>query len=107
MIIDFGISREELVDAPAQLSPIGHPRLRAPEITNRQPYTKSVDVYNFGTMLYELVVGRLPFDDLPDQEAAYCTSRGLLPPLPADVPNSMKKLIHLVRYLFLWFFFGF
>ena len=54
IIIDFGISREEVSDIPSHHSPIGHPRLRAPEITNRKPYTKSVDVYNYGSVLYEL-----------------------------------------------------
>ncbi len=93
IIIDFGIAREELPPGGAPHSPIGHPRLRAPEISNNKPYTKSVDVYNFGTVLYELATGRLPHEELPDAEAAYATARGLTPPLPEHLPSRLRKLI--------------
>jgi len=93
LIIDFGISREEVSDVPTHLSPIGHPRLRAPEISQRKPYTKSLDVYNFGTVLYELATLKIPFEELPDSEVVFCTSRGITPPLPDTIPKSLRKLI--------------
>jgi tRNA A-37 threonylcarbamoyl transferase component Bud32 len=94
LIIDFGIAREDHSGmSAAPHSPIGHPRLRAPEISNNKPYTKSVDVYNFGTVLFELATARLPHDELADVEAAYCTSRGLTPALPEHLPSRLRKLI--------------
>jgi tRNA A-37 threonylcarbamoyl transferase component Bud32 len=92
LIIDFGIAREELTGGTPH-SPIGHPRLRAPEISNNKPYTKSVDVYNFGTVMFELATGRLPHEELPDSEAAFCTSRGLTPAIPEHLPSRFRKLI--------------
>ncbi|KAL6059198.1 protein kinase, variant 2 [Balamuthia mandrillaris] len=38
------------------MSPVGHPRYRAPEITRNELYSKRADVYTFGTVLYELFV---------------------------------------------------
>jgi serine/threonine protein kinase len=50
------------------LSPKGHPRYKAPEITNKQCYTRKVDVFMFGTVLYVLFANKRPFEKFNDEE---------------------------------------
>jgi len=57
---DFGISRAKEKKGPLAMSAIGNPRWTAPEIINKQPYTKRADVFSFGMVLYELVSKKFP-----------------------------------------------
>jgi serine/threonine protein kinase len=72
-IVDFGLSKC-LADhgVKNQLlrmeTPIGTPRYCAPEIASRQLYTKAVDMWSTGVILYVLLVGVFPFDQ-PVQNA--------------------------------------
>jgi serine/threonine protein kinase len=50
------------------LSPKGHPRYKAPEITNQQYYTKKVDVFMYATVLYVLFANKRPYEKLNDEE---------------------------------------
>ncbi len=43
------------------MSPVGHPRYRPPEVLKNQLYSKRADVYMFGTVLYSLIFGMMPF----------------------------------------------
>ncbi len=40
----------------------GSPLQMAPEILRGEPYSEKVDVYSAGTILYEMLFGRNPFD---------------------------------------------
>jgi len=68
-VIDFGIARaleEPLVDGPQMTQAhhlIGSPAYMSPESAagNREPDTRS-DVYSLGLLLYQLLVGVLPYD---------------------------------------------
>lgn len=44
LLSDFGIARGKDEKGLQLLSPVGHPRYRAPEVSKKQPYSKKVDV---------------------------------------------------------------
>mmetsp|Transcript_36925 Transcript_36925/g.89048 ORF Transcript_36925/g.89048 Transcript_36925/m.89048 type:complete len:506 (-) Transcript_36925:269-1786(-) len=61
-IIDFGLSKI-LSDGPMASSFLGTRGYLAPEMIQRRNYTKSVDAWALGVVIFVLVCGCLPFDD--------------------------------------------
>jgi serine/threonine protein kinase len=63
MVTDFGIAgltdRTTLTDLTSLL---GTPAYMAPELAEGAPVTSAVDVYSAGIVLYEMTMGRTPFD---------------------------------------------
>lgn len=69
-VADFGIACEEvycdlLADDP------GTYRWMAPEMIKRKSYGRKVDVYGFGLILWELVAGTIPYEDMTPIQAAF------------------------------------
>lgn len=69
-IADFGIACEEahcdlLCDDP------GTYRWMAPEIIKRKHYDRKVDVYSFGLILWEMMTGFIPYEDMTPVQAAF------------------------------------
>ena len=46
-------------------------RWMAPEMCKRKPYGPKVDVYSFGLVLWELVSGSIPYEEMTPLQAAY------------------------------------
>ncbi|KAB2082007.1 hypothetical protein ES319_A05G169300v1 [Gossypium barbadense] len=92
-IADFGIACEEaycdlLADDP------GTYRWMAPEMIKRKSYGRKVDVYSFGLMLWELVAGTIPYEDMNPIQAAFAVvNKNLRPVIPKDCPPAMRGLI--------------
>jgi len=61
-IIDFGLSKF-LVSGPTARSFLGTRGYLAPEMLQRRDYSKSVDVWALGVIVFVLLCGCLPFDD--------------------------------------------
>ncbi len=61
-LADFGISKI-LKKGQKTKSLIGTPEYVAPEIILEKGYDKSVDIWSYGTLLYEMVFGIPPFSD--------------------------------------------
>ncbi|KAL7548207.1 hypothetical protein ACHAWF_011502 [Thalassiosira exigua] len=61
-IIDFGLSKI-LTEGPATGSFLGTRGYLAPEMIQRRNYTKSVDAWALGVVIFVLLCGCLPFDD--------------------------------------------
>lgn len=64
-IIDFGLTKilapqEKLAEA------MGTIMFAAPEVLKRNPYNKEIDVWSIGVVMYFLLCGQLPFDDIND-----------------------------------------
>ncbi|MCE3216901.1 hypothetical protein HAX54_009147 [Datura stramonium] len=92
-IADFGIACEEaccdlLADDP------GTYRWMAPEMIKRKSYGRKVDVYGFGLILWEMVAGAVPYEDMSPVQAAFAVvSKNMRPPIPVDCPPAMRTLI--------------
>lgn len=71
-IADFNLSR--VMETTAVMSSItaNNPRWLAPEVITRQEYSKAADIFSFGIILWELLVWRLPWEELgPFQVGAF------------------------------------
>lgn len=63
-IIDFGLSK--CMEEPVATSFLGTRGYLAPEMLQRKEYSKSVDTWALGVIVYVLLCGCLPFDDGSD-----------------------------------------
>ncbi|KAK7400586.1 hypothetical protein VNO78_11796 [Psophocarpus tetragonolobus] len=92
-IADFGIACEEaycdlFADDP------GTYRWMAPEMIKRKSYGRKVDVYSFGLILWEMVTGTIPYEDMTPIQAAFAVvNKNSRPVIPSDCPNAMRALI--------------
>jgi len=102
-VLDFGIAKIVGEAALAQKLTVegwvlGTPVYMAPERFRSQGYDGKPDVYSLGVMLYEMLVGRLPFVPPPDDPMAVIamhTSRAPTPPsrLNPAVPETLERLV--------------
>jgi serine/threonine-protein kinase len=96
-LADFGLSKpvDGVVLTEVGIS-IGTPHYMAPEQINGQPVTAATDVYSLGIVLYELLLGRVPFDDKSPELVVLKQIREL-PPTPtalnADFPTPIAMVI--------------
>ncbi|XP_021294373.1 serine/threonine-protein kinase HT1 [Herrania umbratica] len=92
-IADFGIACEEaycdlLADDP------GTYRWMAPEMIKKKSYGRKVDVYSFGLILWEMVAGTIPYEDMNPIQAAFAVvNKNLRPVIPHSCPPAMRALI--------------
>ena len=89
---DFSLSRALERGAPAYTVVSTNPRWLAPEVLSGQPGQLPADVWAFGTVLWELMTWRLPFEDLntfqvrPGRQAGSSEQCVLLPTI-ASLPT--------------------
>ncbi|CAI2164867.1 4729_t:CDS:2 [Funneliformis geosporum] len=66
----------------------------APEIFKGGQYTTSSDIYSFGMIMWELMVGRRPFWDQPhDTDLIIKICDGVRPPIITDAPIGYIELL--------------
>ncbi|KAG9448110.1 hypothetical protein H6P81_014238 [Aristolochia fimbriata] len=92
-VADFGIACEEAYCDSLAEDP-GTYRWMAPEMIKHKPYGKKVDVYSFGLLLWELVAGTIPYEEMTPIQAAFAVvNKNLRPPIPAHCPHGLQALI--------------
>lgn len=70
-------------------------RWMAPEVIEHKPYDHKADVFSFGIVLWELLTGKLPYEQLsPLQAAVGVVQQGLRPSIPS---HSHPKLVGLLK----------
>ncbi|XP_050288378.1 serine/threonine/tyrosine-protein kinase HT1 [Quercus robur] len=92
-VADFGTSCLETQSQETKGNK-GTYRWMAPEMMKEKPYTRKVDVYSFGIVLWELTTALLPFQGMTPVQAAFAVAdKNERPPLPASCPPALAHLI--------------
>ncbi|MDP9428401.1 MAG: serine/threonine protein kinase, partial [Actinomycetota bacterium] len=93
-ITDFGVAWSA---ANATVTRTGHVvgtvQYLAPELVQGSRATPAADVYACGTVAYECLAGRRPFDGPDPVEVALQRLTEAPAPLPADVPEPVRELV--------------
>lgn len=93
-ITDFGVACFES-EISSLTHDVGTYRWMAPEMISGKGLSKKVDVYSFGIVLWELLTGQTPFQDLSPVQAAFAVvNKHARPSLPLHCPNVLAHLIH-------------
>ncbi len=108
-VLDFGIARlfdpetgDASINATVNVSFVGTPAYASPEAAARnrkhRPVSPASDLYSLGVMLFEMITGRLPFDDPEPMILLGLHLRA--PPErisevvgPGAVPNELDQLV--------------
>ncbi|GJP42545.1 hypothetical protein CLOM_g2098 [Closterium sp. NIES-68] len=93
-IADFGVARTEAKNAGDMTCETGTVRWMAPEVIDHKPYTRKVDVYSYGIVLWELVTCELPFKGLTFIQLAYnVVHKNQRPDIPPSCNPELARLM--------------
>ncbi|KAI3859604.1 hypothetical protein MKX03_007623 [Papaver bracteatum] len=92
-IADFGVARIE-VQTEGMTPETGTYRWMAPEMIQHRDYTHKVDVYSFGIVMWELITGLLPFQNMTAVQAAFAVvNKGVRPIIPNDCLPALTDIM--------------
>jgi len=84
---DFGISKQGLLAEDARTATFcGTPEYLAPEVLEGKGYTKAVDWWSFGTLMYEMLTGLPPFYSQDVQQMYFKIMHAKL-----EIPDSLNE----------------
>ncbi|CAB4439868.1 unnamed protein product [Rhizophagus irregularis] len=93
VITDMGLCKPANYDA-SENSIYGNLPYIAPEILRGKNYTKAADIYSFGIIMYEVISGLRPYDNIShDENLAIKICKGLRPRFNIKVPQLIVQLI--------------
>lgn len=91
-VADFGVARR-LHRSQTQTSAVGTANWTAPEVLKKNLYTSKADVYSFGLVLWEIIVRRVPFEDVLPFQLILRVTEGMRPTIPQDCPGMYQSLM--------------
>ncbi|EFA77775.1 leucine-rich repeat-containing protein [Heterostelium album PN500] len=94
-IADFGLSQQSVPSVSGLLKSI---HWMAPETigAEQENYTEKADTYSFAMILYEILSGKVPFEEYTLKERQFITAireQNLRPTLPEDTPAKLRNVI--------------
>ncbi|XP_067376005.1 serine/threonine-protein kinase N2-like isoform X3 [Channa argus] len=95
-ITDFGLCKEGIGHGDRTSTFCGTPEFLAPEVLTDDNYTRAVDWWGMGVLIYEMLVGESPFpgDDEEEVFDSIVNDDVQYPPsLPPDVVSITQKLL--------------
>ncbi|CAI5972126.1 unnamed protein product [Closterium sp. NIES-65] len=92
-VADFGLARTEAQEPGNMTAETGTIRWMAPEMIDHQPYTRKVDVYSYGIVLWEICTAQWPFEGLSFVQLAHAIVADNLRPPTKDCPSQITKLV--------------
>lgn len=97
-IIDFGLSKALAEEQPVARTFLGTRGYLAPEMLQRREYTKAVDTWALGVIVFVLLCGCLPFDDdsatVPSDDLVRTKFVLRFPRWAQNLSPSAKDLLH-------------
>jgi len=94
LISDFGLSRHVTAKEKSYSMGVGTCIYMAPEIISSSKYSKKVDVYSFGVILWEMIVRLEPFEEI---ETPFMVEKAVVggkrPKIPSNIPSRIKEVI--------------
>lgn len=92
-IADFGVACEEAYCDELE-DDAGTYRWMAPEMIKHRPYGRKVDVYSFGLLMWEMITGAIPYEDMSPVQAAFAVvNKNIRPVIPSDCSAALRILI--------------
>merc|ERR1712176_144041 len=92
MLTDFGLSKEGVMGDRGTKSFCGSVAFLAPEIIMRRGHGHTVDIYNLGVLLFDMLTGLPPFYH-PDRETLFHNIRHAALVVPSYVTRLPRDLI--------------
>lgn len=93
-ICDFGLAKynSELCTGNGQYS--GTPSYMAPEMFSKKKYNEKIDIFAFGTLIWEVIARRIPFEGFDVQDIKTRVLEGFEFPTPENIfSKKLEKLV--------------
>ena len=58
-----------------------------------RPYNNKIDVYSFGIVLWELITGNLPFQNMTGVQMVSAVLNGVRPEIPPNIPPTLAYIM--------------
>jgi serine/threonine protein kinase len=66
----------------------------APEVIEHNPYREKADVFSYAITMWELLTGRVPYEEMtPLQAAVGVVQKGLRPVIPSNCPEGLASVM--------------
>ncbi|XP_074373003.1 serine/threonine-protein kinase STY46-like [Apium graveolens] len=92
-VADFGVARVQS-QSGVMTAETGTYRWMAPEVIEHKPYDHKADIFSFGIVLWELLTGKVPYENLtPLQAAVGVVQKGIRPIIPTRTHPLIVELL--------------
>jgi tRNA A-37 threonylcarbamoyl transferase component Bud32 len=95
-VLDFGVAKLEGSDITRSGMMFGTPQYMSPEQLRAETIDGRSDLYSLGVMIYEMLVGKLPFSSPTTVGFITAHLHDAPPALPRSVPKELAEVVHLL-----------